>query len=91
LAALIRRYFGRAGLHAVQASRVIDAADKVEPLTKGDLKILYALLAFPWQFMKTASQYYSKKRSWTPNAIINRMQTVISEAGFYNKYIEELI
>ncbi len=90
LAALIRRYVGRAGSRAVHAGGILEEADKAGPLPDGSAKVLHAFLTFPWQFMKIASQYYSKKRTWTPNAIINRMQTVISEAGFYYKYINEL-
>jgi CotS family spore coat protein len=90
LASLMRRYAGRAGSRAVSASRLIEEADKAETLSDGSVNVLYALLTFPWQFIKITTQYYSKKRTWTPNAITNRMQTIISEAGYYEKYINEL-
>jgi CotS family spore coat protein len=90
IAALVRRHVGRAGNRATKAAYLIEEADKAEPLPEGSVKVLHALLTFPWQFMKITTQYYSKKRTWTPNAIINRMQTVITEAGFYEKYINEL-
>lgn len=90
IAALIRRYVQRAGQQAAPIGRLLETLDRVEPLPSGALRILQALLQFPWHFMKITAQYYSKKRSWTPVAIISRMETAVAEAELYNAYVAGL-
>ena len=90
IAAFIRRYAQRAGREAVPAARLVEAYDRVIPLSGAELEIIYALLLYPLNFIKIVGQYYSKKRSWTPNAIINRMLSAVDEKDFYAGYIEGL-
>jgi CotS family spore coat protein len=90
VAALIRRYVQRSGAEAVPVTQLLEAYGRVCPLPGPALDILYVLLQFPWNFMKIVNQYYSKKRSWTPNAMANRMLAVVSEKDFYAGYIRGL-
>jgi CotS family spore coat protein len=90
LCGLIRRYAQRAGRHAVPIGRLLESYHRIEPLNRSSLAILYVLLQFPWQFMRIINQYYSKKRTWTPNAMANRMFTVVSERDDYEAYINGL-
>jgi len=89
LAALIRRYAQRSS-KSIPIGHLVETYGNFAPLPHGTADILYALLMFPWAFMKIISQYYSKKRNWTPNGLINRMQSVLAEREDYEKYVQEL-
>ncbi|MCL2572467.1 MAG: hypothetical protein FWE11_08675 [Defluviitaleaceae bacterium] len=86
LAALIRRYALRSS-RLIPVSRLIEEYAAIHPLPQDSTDILYAQLIFPWSFMKLTTQYYSKKRNWTPNGLINRMETLLAELESYEKYI----
>jgi spore coat protein I len=87
---LLRRYAKQSARHTVPILRALEAYSQTEPLPGSAMAFLYAHLLFPWNFMKIVIQYYSKKRSWTPNALINRMVSVVSEKEEYARYISEL-
>jgi len=89
LAALLRRYAQRSSKN-IPLPRLIEAYDAIYPLPRQAADILYAQLIFPWAFMKLVTQYYSKKRNWTPNGLINRMETVLAERDSYERYIENI-
>jgi len=87
LAALVRRYAQRSS-KAIPANRLLEAYNTVNPLPDGAGEILRALLIFPWAFMKIVTQYYSKKRNWTPGGLINRMDAILAERESYEKFVE---
>jgi CotS family spore coat protein len=87
---LIQRYKRRAGRHALSIHHVLEVYSRIFPLSRSGMGILYALLQFPWNFMKIINQYYCKKRSWTPNAMANRMTSIVSEKEAYIDYIRAL-
>jgi len=89
LAALIRRYAQRSS-KSIPINRLLETYSKIAPLPHEAVDIIYALLIFPWAFMKIITQYYSKKRNWTPNGLINRMDTILAERESYEKYVQEL-
>jgi CotS family spore coat protein len=87
---LIRRYAQRTGLLAQPLYAVLDIYHRVLPIPPEERAVLQAMLLYPHFFLKTARQYYSKKRSWTPNALINRMHTVLTERDLYERYISNI-
>jgi len=88
LAAVIRRHMQRAGSDAVPINTLLAC---YQPLNAAERAVLYALLLFPWAFIKISAQYYSKKRPFTPNAIMNRVQSILAQKEFHTTYIHELL
>jgi len=86
LANFLRRYARRSN-RDVPIHKLIEAYDRISPLPDSALAIINAILVHPWQFVKIARQYYSKKRSWTPIAITSRMASLLEEQEDYNKFI----
>jgi CotS family spore coat protein len=56
-----------------------------------DTNIVYPLLLYPEKFIRICEQYYRKKRTWTPSAMANRMETAVNYKEYYYKYIEKLV
>ena len=93
LCGLIRRYGQHENDPAVAGAsihQVLAVYNRIIPITQEEIKILYALLLYPYNFIKIVTQYYNKKRTWTPSAIINRMQAVVDQKAGFEKYIAEL-
>lgn len=88
---LIQRYAKALPLRPYRIGQILELYDKYNSLGQADLDILYALLKFPYKYVKICNQYYSKKRTWTPSAIINRVESIISTKNDYDDFIEDRI
>jgi len=86
LASFLHRY-ARRSQRAIPLNTLIEAYDRILPLPQSAAAIIYAQLIHPWQFIKIAQQYYSKKRGWTPAAIMSRMSNLLHEQEGYDTYI----
>jgi len=82
----LRRYARRSN-RQIPLKKLLETYDNVCPLPKMGAEIIFAQLVHPWQFMKIVQQYYSKKRGWTPIAIMSRMVDVLEEQVGYDAYI----
>ena len=58
-------------------SIIIDTYSNELPLMPEEEIILEAMLLYPSAFVKISTEYYQKKRSWTPISMINKMQEVV--------------
>ncbi len=87
---IIKRYVKNLPQNYLTISEIIDIYSKINPLEQEELSILYPLLLFPHKFIRICGQYYSKKRTWTPSAIANRMETVVNSKEAYHEYVKQL-
>jgi len=87
LACLIRRYAQKSN-KSLPMGRLLETYDKITPLPGAAADILHPLLIFPWAFMKIVNLYYSKKRNWTPNGLLSRMDTILAQQGAYENYVK---
>jgi len=67
---------------------LLEIYDKHHPLRVEDVLIARALLRFPFRFVKLLRAYYSKKRTWTPSAILSKMQTIVSVQESYYRHLD---
>lgn len=86
LASFIHRY-ARRSEREIPVDELIEIYDRVLPLPASAPAICHAQLAYPWPFIKVAKQHYSKKRGWTPAALMSRMHTILEEQSDYAQYI----
>ncbi|MCL2398271.1 MAG: hypothetical protein FWC91_00830 [Defluviitaleaceae bacterium] len=56
---------------------ILEAYSQVMPLETDEEVILEAILLYPSTFIKIVTEYYKKKRSWTPVSMANKMQEVL--------------
>jgi len=86
LANFIRRYAGRSD-KALSIADLMQIYDNINPLPASALDIIHAQLIYPWQFVKIIKQYYSKKRGWTPIALMSRINNVLEEQPAFDEYV----
>ena len=76
LCALVRR---REKTHTdLDRSQIIEAYSQILPLQPDEAVILEAMLLYPQAFIKLTTEYYRKKRTWTPGAMISKMEEILS-------------
>ena len=67
---------------------MIEVYNRHNPLRNEDIRIARALLHYPFRFVNLLRAYYSKKRTWTPNAILHKMQNITANRDTYYAQLE---
>jgi len=88
LADIIRRYLRNTSGSGFGIFQILDIYDKINGVSDEDVKVLTALLKYPHHFIKTVNQYYSKKRTWAPGAMISRLRTIVACEDAYERLLE---
>ena len=70
--------------------RLLELYHQSNPIQAEEVEILYALLKYPHKFIKICNQYYSRKRTWTPSVLNNRIQHLIAGQKAYADFIDAL-
>jgi len=86
LANFIRRYAQRSN-REISIEGLMEVYDRINPLPASASAIIYAQLIYPWQFIKIVKQHYSKKRGWTPIAIMSRMNAILEAQSAFDEYV----
>lgn len=60
----IRKVMEKNDWDITYGSSIIDAYDRIKPISKDELYILYLLLLYPEKFWKITNYYYNSKKSW---------------------------
>ena len=60
----VRKVMEKNDWDIMYGSNIIEAYDRVKPITKEELRILYVLLLYPEKFWKITNFYYNGKKSW---------------------------
>ena len=81
LCALFRRRQKKAAPSAEAQAEALAAYQAVVPLNADEVSALTAMLLYPAPFVAIVAEYYQKKRSWTPIALINKMEEVLALDG----------
>lgn len=60
----IRKVMEKNDWDILYGSNIIEAYDRIKPISKQELNILYLLLLYPEKFWKITNYYYNSKKSW---------------------------
>ena len=60
----VRKVMEKNDWDIMYGSNMIEAYDRVKPIAKEELQILYLLLLYPEKFWKITNFYYNSKKSW---------------------------
>jgi len=71
----------------VSIEEVIDTYSKYNPLNDDEIKILYIFLSYPSKFIKVCNHYYFKQRKWGAASMTSRLETILEQREFLNKYM----
>lgn len=60
----VRKVMEKNDWDILYGSNIIDAYDRIKPISKAELYVLYLLLLYPEKFWKITNFYYNGKKSW---------------------------
>lgn len=72
----IRKVMEKNDWDILYGSNIIEAYDRMKPISKNELKILYLLLLYPEKFWKITNFYYNGKKSWVSGRNIQKLNTI---------------
>lgn len=73
---LIRKVMEKNDWDVHYGSNILEAYDKIKPLSKGELEVLYLLLLYPEKFWKVTNFYYNGKKVWVSGRNIQKLSRI---------------
>jgi hypothetical protein len=60
----------------IYGSSMIEAYDRIKPVSKEELGILYVLLLYPEKFWKITNYYYNGKKAWLSERNLQKLYSI---------------
>jgi hypothetical protein len=57
-------------------SNMIESYDRIKPISKKELGVLYVLLLYPEKFWKITNFYYNGKKAWVSGRNIQKLVSI---------------
>lgn len=88
LANIIRRYMKKPYCQELEAYNLLEVYNKIKSIDKEELKILLAMLTFPYKFTKVCNKYFNKRRSWIQNGITYSLEVYLANKDKNDKLLK---
>lgn len=72
----IRKVMEKNDWDVLYGSNIIEAYDRIKPISKEELNILYILLLYPEKFWKITNFYFNGKKSWVSSRNISKLKSI---------------
>ena len=63
----------------------------IEKLSKQEIKLIYAIISFPRDFITISRDYYYKQKQWEYEVFLNRLKDKIGNEKHRQDFIENFI
>lgn len=71
-------------------NHILEEYQKIKPLSKKEMKLLYILLLYPEKFWKITNFYYNNKKSWIPQKNVLKLVTLQEQMSQKAKFLEKI-
>lgn len=68
-------------------NKMLEAYDKVFPLTEEDLEVLGILFLYPEKYWKQMNFYYNRKKNWIPVQMLEKVQKIARQQEQIQRFI----
>lgn len=72
----VRKVMEKNDWDILYGSNMIEAYDRVKPISKAELNVLYLLLLYPEKFWKITNYYFNGKKSWVSGRSIQKLNNI---------------
>lgn len=86
----ILRYIRKKGEKYISLDEILKIYSKYNNIKEDLFPILYAILNFPEKYIDTCTDFYYKKRCFTPVSISNQLENIINLKLFHQEYISKI-
>ncbi|GAB6169195.1 CotS family spore coat protein [Clostridium carnis] len=74
-----------------KAKSIIDSYNKVAKLDKEEIKLLYAIITFPKDFVTISKDYYYKQKSWEYEVFLNRLNNKLENESYRKEFLVKFV
>lgn len=86
----VRKVMEKNDWDILYGSNIIEAYDKVKPISKAELNVLYLLLLYPEKFWKITNFYYNGKKSWVSERNIQKLNSIGEQNSKKEMFLHKL-
>lgn len=90
LSEYIRRYIKDPDSSFSVIENILDSYGKINHLSDSDIKILTAMLTYPYKFMKLLNEHYNKRRVYVSDAVCGRFLKCINRIPRENTILNQM-
>ena len=87
---LVRKVMEKNDWDILYGSNMIEAYDKIKPISKAELNLLYILLLYPEKFWKITNYYYNGKKSWVSVRNIQKLNNIGEQNPKKDEFLRKL-
>lgn len=70
---------------------ILKSYNSLDNLTKDEVKLIYAILSFPRDFVTISRDYYYKQKKWEYEVFLNRMKNKINNEVYREEFVKKFI
>ena len=86
----VRKVMEKNDWDILYGSNMIEAYDRVKPISKEELKVLYLLLLYPEKFWKITNFYYNGKKSWVSGRNTQKLNIIGEQNSKKEMFLDRL-
>jgi len=86
----VRKVMEKNDWDILYGSNIIEAYDRVKPISKAELKVLYLLLLYPEKFWKITNFYYNGKKSWVSGRNTQKLNMIGEQNAKKEMFLRKL-
>jgi Ser/Thr protein kinase RdoA (MazF antagonist) len=86
----VRKVMEKNDWDILYGSNMIESYDRVRPISKAELNILYLLLLYPEKFWKITNFYYNGKKSWVSERNIQKLNSIGEQNAKKEMFLQRL-
>ena len=74
-----------------KVSIILDSYNDVSKIENKEIKLIYAILSYPRDFITTVRDYYFKQKNWDEEVFINRFEDKIANEIYRREFLDKFI
>lgn len=86
----VRKVMEKNDWDILYGSNIIEAYDRIKPISKAELNILYLLLLYPEKFWKITNFYYNGKKSWVSGRNTQKLNVIGEQNSKKEIFLQKL-
>lgn len=86
----VRKVMEKNDWDILYGSNIIEAYDKIKPISKEELNVLYLLLLYPEKFWKITNFYYNGKKSWVSERNVQKLNSIGEQNAKKEMFLHKL-
>ncbi|MCX7922755.1 MAG: CotS family spore coat protein [Clostridia bacterium] len=89
IANFLRRKMRKCNWDINEAQVIMNEYRSVEDISEDEFFVLRLILQFPQKFWRVINKYYNSKRSWSEKSYIAKLQEVIDEVKYHDRFMSK--